>query len=218
MARKEPIYVETGATRVFAGAVDWPGWHRAARDEEAAIAALLGYAPRYARALRGTKLGFVAPTSRSDVRVAERLPGDATTDFGAPDAAPKADARRIDADRLAKDTAIYRASWRAFERAAAAADGVALRRGPRGGGRDLRKIVDHVVEAQESYIRLLGRKLSLERGDMPGPVIAALAEAVRDGVPPSPRGGKRWTPGFFVRRSVWHILDHAWEIEDRTPD
>jgi hypothetical protein len=218
VAAKEPIYVEAGAKRVFAGALNWPGWQRAARDEDAALEVLIEYGPRYARVLRGTKLGFAAPASRADLRIAERLPGNATTDFGAPDAAPKADARRLDAGRLSSDTSIVKASWRAFERAAAAADGVVLRKGPRGGGRDLRKIVDHVVGAQESYLRMLGRKVSLDRDDMPDAVLEVLVEAVRDGVPASPRGGKRWTPGFFVRRSVWHILDHAWEIEDRTPD
>ena len=25
----------------------------------------------------------------------------------------------------------------------------------------------------------------------------------------------RWGPRYFVRRSAWHALDHAWEIEDR---
>jgi hypothetical protein len=30
-----------------------------------------------------------------------------------------------------------------------------------------------------------------------------------------PRGGVHWTPRYFVRRAAWHMLDHAWEIEDR---
>ena len=30
-----------------------------------------------------------------------------------------------------------------------------------------------------------------------------------------PRGGKRWSPRYFVRREAWHVLDHIWEIEDR---
>ena len=30
-----------------------------------------------------------------------------------------------------------------------------------------------------------------------------------------PRGGRRWTPRYAIRRSAWHALDHAWEIEDR---
>ena len=25
-----------------------------------------------------------------------------------------------------------------------------------------------------------------------------------------------WSPRYFVRRSAWHALDHAWEIEDRS--
>ena len=28
-------------------------------------------------------------------------------------------------------------------------------------------------------------------------------------------GGARWTPRYFVRRAAWHVLDHAWELEDR---
>jgi hypothetical protein len=31
-----------------------------------------------------------------------------------------------------------------------------------------------------------------------------------------PRGGTRWKPRFFVRRLLWHALDHLWEIEDRS--
>jgi hypothetical protein len=29
--------------------------------------------------------------------------------------------------------------------------------------------------------------------------------------------GKRWPPRYAARRIAWHVLDHAWEIEDRTP-
>lgn len=46
----------------------------------------------------------------------------------------------------------------------------------------------------------------------------ALTAAVRQGLPErGPRGGKLWTPRYFVRRLAWHVLDHAWEIEDRMP-
>jgi hypothetical protein len=27
----------------------------------------------------------------------------------------------------------------------------------------------------------------------------------------------RWPPRYVVRRAAWHVLDHAWEIEDRIP-
>jgi hypothetical protein len=45
---------------------------------------------------------------------------------------------------------------------------------------------------------------------------AALAAGARGELPErGPRGGARWTPRSFVRRVAWHVLDHAWEIEDR---
>jgi hypothetical protein len=44
----------------------------------------------------------------------------------------------------------------------------------------------------------------------------ALAFAVTGEMPETgPRGGKLWKPRYFVRRAAWHILDHAWEIEDK---
>ena len=33
---------------------------------------------------------------------------------------------------------------------------------------------------------------------------------------PARRQGFNWTPLFAARRSAWHALDHAWEIEDRS--
>ena len=38
---------------------------------------------------------------------------------------------------------------------------------------------------------------------------------IRDRPKSGPRGGKIWSPRFFVRYVAWHTLDHAWEIEDR---
>ncbi|MGH9282469.1 MAG: hypothetical protein ACRD0S_05980 [Acidimicrobiales bacterium] len=41
-------YVEQGAKKAFACALDWPGWARAAKTEDEALAALAAYAERYA--------------------------------------------------------------------------------------------------------------------------------------------------------------------------
>jgi hypothetical protein len=27
---------------------------------------------------------------------------------------------------------------------------------------------------------------------------------------------KRWPARYAVRRAAWHVLDHAWELEDRS--
>ena len=216
------VYLETGAKRTFAGAVDWPGWARAGRDPDAALGALLASGPRFAAVLKGTRLGFRAPSSREELRVAERLQGTATTDFGAPDVALPSDEAPIEDRELRRLQAILRAAWRTFDTAAAAAEGVELTKGPRGGGRALEQIVDHVLGADEAYVRSLGAKIA--DGEVDDRVRRvrdgardALDRTVREGVEPvGPRGGKRWVPRYFVRRSAWHVLDHAWEIEDRT--
>ncbi len=221
---KIEAYLEIGKKRTFAGAIDWPGWCRSARDEGSALEALLWYGPRYARVLRGTRLGFAAPADASALRLVERLGGDATTDFGAPGAAPSADSRPVDDAELRRFETILRASWRAFDAAVDGARGKELRTGPRGGGRELEAIVRHVLDADGGYLSRLASKHSVdERADLAeelararGAIVGALDAAVREGVPPAgPRGGKRWTPRYFVRRSAWHVLDHAWEIEDR---
>jgi hypothetical protein len=214
-------YLEVGRKRAFAGALDWPGWCRSGRGEDAALEALVAYGPRYAPVVGGLRPPFAAPSGVGGLEVVERLAGDATTDFGAPSIAPAPDAGAIsqaDAERL---SAILRACWSALDRAVAAADGRELAKGPRGGGRSVDKIVEHVVGAEAGYLSRLGRPFAAQ----PDAGIEAVAEAalreleaaIRDGVPPSQRGGRRWTVRYFVRRSAWHLLDHAWEIEDRTP-
>jgi hypothetical protein len=216
------VYLERGAKRAFAGAIDWPGWCRRGADEPSALEALLDAAPRYARALGRSRLGFVAPTRATDLRVVERLKGNATTDFGAPDASPRTDAAPVDEDELRRFHAVLRACWRALGSAADGARGRRLATGPRGGGRSLEDVLAHVVEANESYVRMLGRKVapggsgSDALAGSRDAVLAAVTSAVREGVEPGPRGGKRWTPRYTVRRVAWHVLDHAWEIEDRT--
>jgi hypothetical protein len=218
------VYLEVGRRRTFAGAVAWPGWCRSGRDEDDALAALLAAAPRYAGALRASGLGFRAPPSTSVFKITERLPGNATTDFGAPGAPPGSDEGRVPAPE-ARLQAILRASWRAFDVAAAAAAGLPLRKGPRGGGRDLDEIMRHVLGAEEAYLRSLGSKYAIGTGDIDEEakrirkaVLEAFAAAAPHGrPPPGPRGGARWSPRYFVRRVAWHVLDHAWEIEDRMP-
>jgi hypothetical protein len=47
-------------------------------------------------------------------------------------------------------------------------------------------------------------------------VLSALRAGAADELPcRGPRGGKLWAPRYFARRVAWHMLDHAWEIEDR---
>jgi hypothetical protein len=219
------VYIEAGKRRVFAGAVEWPGWARSGPDEDAALEALLAYAPRYARAVRKAAGGFAAPSDVSAFVVAERLKGDATTDFGAPGIAPAADQRKLGGKETARQQALLKAAWSALDSAARAAVGARLRKGPRGGGRDLDAIVAHVLEADKAYLRSLGGRFSSEPGEKPEQerrrfrrqlLDTIAARAGGEPAPPSPRRKKPpWTPRYTVRRSAWHALDHAWEIQDR---
>ncbi len=218
------VYLEAGQARTFAVALDWPGWCRSGRDEGSALQALINYGPRYEHVLAGTQVKFHPPTSTADLLVVERLPGNATTDFGAPDAALATDTQPIDAAELQRWQTVLTACWKAFGTAAQAAEGKNLRKGPRGGGRELVKIVEHVRDVEIAYLASLGGKIRPDLAGEPGQVLAAIRQAIlttltsaaHGEIPPrGPRGGVRWTARYFVRRLAWHELDHAWEIEDR---
>jgi hypothetical protein len=222
------VYVEPGTKRTFAGAIDWAGWSRSGKTEAEAVEALLAYADRYRAVLAASSVaGFPAATDGWAVDVVERVPGSSGTDFGVPSHPPSADGTTLEPAGAARLVAILEASWAAFDAAVEAARGHELRLGPRGGGRDLDKIVAHVREADASYLVSLGiRAPKVPDADdavkeaavrkRAGEVLAAIAagEPLED----ANRVSKPWTPRYYVRRAAWHALDHAWEVEDRRLD
>jgi hypothetical protein len=214
------IYLEVGSKKSFASAVDWPGWSRSGKTEDEAIDSLLAYAQRYARAI-GVPIRELGPQTRAGIEVVERVRGNATTDFGAPGVVPDLDRAPtpLNAKRLKEWIALLPSCWDAFDKAALSARGKELGpSGPRGGGRTLDTMVAHVAEAQAAYINAIGGKW---HGGAPWhdtqrefeKVLAARAKGEIPDV--GPRGGKRWPAPYAIRRSAWHALDHAWEIEDR---
>jgi hypothetical protein len=101
----------------------------------------------------------------------------------------------------------------------ATAGGRELRSGPRGGGRDIGGIIEHVLGADGAY---LGRRAwrRPKGGDEPTrtrqAIRDALAAAAHGEEPASGlRGGKIWPARYFARRVAYHVIDHIWEIEDR---
>jgi hypothetical protein len=199
-----PVYIEAGAKRAFALALDWPGWARSGKTEADALASLAAAGARYAAAV-----GEDEPATATDpgiFEVTERLPGNAATDFGAPSAVPAADATPLTGAELARWIARLERSWAALDRAAVNAEGRELRKGPRGGGRELAKILEHVTAAEIGYLSRIGvRYRGTDAAELRRTVIATLQGG--------PAG--RWPPRYFIRRAAWHVLDHAWEIEDR---
>jgi hypothetical protein len=195
------VSLETGRTWVFASALDWPGWCRRGKGEEAAIDALLDYADRYAQ-VAGP--GFDA----GEVHVVGRSAGDMTTDFGAPGTWGEWDHAPLPAAEAERQAGLLAACWGRFDELAAGAPGE-LRKGPRGGGRDRDAVVDHVREAERSYGRKLGVRVPPRTpwAEQREALLTALRAGAPDGV---------WPARYGFRRVAWHVLDHAWEIEDKS--
>jgi hypothetical protein len=209
------IALEGTGRKVFASAVEWPGWSRSDKTAEAAIERLLAYAPRYEPVARaaGQALGTLF-----DVDIVEHLEGGSGTEFGVPSRPTAADARPTDAAEAARLAAIVEAAWASFDRIAAGAP-AELRKGPRGGGRDRDKIVGHVDESDWYYAREIGIKVRQPAaGDRAA--VRALREAmlavVREPSDGRPLADRRWPVRYAARRIAWHALDHGWEIEDRS--
>jgi hypothetical protein len=210
------VVLETTPKKAFATAIDWPGWSRAGKTPELAMEALAAYEPRYREAIRSTTARL--PTDASgQFEVIERLEGNATTAFGAPGVLAEADRKPTDRAAATRLADFLETAWATFDRTAKAAPAT-LRKGPRGGGRDTAKIVDHVSAADHGYAGVVGIKIPPPRPDDPASVDAlraamlAVVRAPSDGSPVH----RTWTVRFLVRRSAWHALDHAWEIEDRS--
>jgi hypothetical protein len=197
------IYLERGKTWVFAAALDWPGWCRRGRGEQAAVDTLLDYADRYAAVVGA---GF-APGL---IEVVGRVVGNRTTDFGAPDARGRWDSEPFDAAEVDRHVGLLEASWRYLDAVVSVAS-AELRKGPRGGGRDRDAVVDHVREAERAYSAKIGVRIP-PRTPWPDQR-ASLAGALRSGVP-----APAWPLRYAIRRCAWHVLDHAWEIEDKRTD
>ncbi|NUR86402.1 MAG: hypothetical protein HOY71_20145 [Nonomuraea sp.] len=199
------VYLELGPKKVFACSVDWPGWCRIGTSEEHALDTLMDYVPRYAVVATRAGVAF----DPGEPVVVERVPGSQMTDFGAPYAVPELDGQPLEEPE--RGVALLRATWDLFDEVAAAAP-AELRKGPRGGGRDRDKIVDHVTEAERSYARKLGvrhkpYKSRADRDAMRDELVAALLD------PPAESG---WPVPYALRRTAWHVLDHVWEIEDKS--
>jgi len=221
------IYLEVGQKRVYAVAVAWPGWCRSGKQESSAVQALLDYGPRYAKIPQTAGQAFQLPESASTFSIVARLEGNATTDFGAPDKPLPNDWDPIESQEMQRIEKLLNACWLAFDEAVKMGTGKALQKGPRGGGRELAQIIEHVVGAEESYLKTLGWKMKAVKDEtidqrkvrVRDEVLRGLEAAAGGQLPKvGPRGGKSWPPRFFVRRLAWHVVDHTWEIEDRIID
>ncbi|MGA2527865.1 MAG: hypothetical protein ABSG36_01735 [Acidimicrobiales bacterium] len=204
------LLIESAPRRAFASALDWPGWCRAGRTEQDAIAALAAYAGRYAPVCARAGVAFPLEAAQH-FEVIERVAGNATTEFGAPAIEAVCERQSLDANTATRLAAVVAACWDVFDSIVAAAP-AQLKKGPRGGGRDRDPIALHVAKAELAYARKLGIRLGSDRAA----VRTALLQVL--GVPWGERqqAENGLSPRYAARRIAWHTLDHAWEIEDKS--
>lgn len=214
------VMVEQGwkQKRWVACAFDWPGWDRSAKSEDGALATLAAYRSRYAPVaeLAGQVEAFAAT---GDLTVVERIEGIGMTDFYGVSMRPATFEREPMSDaECDRKIALLRACWAYFDSTAERVP--ELRLGPRGGGRDRDKIVRHVNGAEiDEFAKKVDVIVPLETREDPEALRHyrdRLCDALRDynarGLP-----ARNWTVQFVIRHSAYHMLDHAWEIEDRDP-
>jgi hypothetical protein len=195
------LYIEQGSNTAFAVALEWPGWCRRAKTPELAVEALDEYRERYAAIVS-------IPFAPAPYEVVGSLKGNGTTDFGAPDARGPWDTVPLSSRDLNRQIAILQDCWNYFDQVVASAPAT-LRKGPRGGGRDRDALVDHVREAERAYCSRAGHRVAPrtpwdEQRDV---VVTALRAKATNAA---------WPSAYAIRRCAWHIVDHAWEIEDKS--
>jgi hypothetical protein len=219
MADPIPVMVERGKKRrTVACAFDWSGWDRSAKTEEGALQVLESYRPRYAKvaALAGLSREFGAT---GELTVVERLDGIGMTDYyGVSGRAARPEHEQMTKKACERKLALLRASWKYFDDVAARVS-PELRKGPRGGGRERDEIIRHVNGAEiAEFAPKVGVRTPLDAREHPAELRAhrdAFSAAILETNARGPAAGSWWTVQFLIRRCAWHMLDHAWEMEDR---
>jgi hypothetical protein len=212
------VMIEQGKKkRAVASAFDWPGWDRSAKSEDQALAVLAAYRPRYAKVAE--RAGLVdAFGATGDLEVVERLEGVGMTDFyGLSFRSARPEYEQMSEAECERKIALLRASWAYFDDVASHVS-AELRKGPRGGGRDREQIVRHANGAEiYEFAPKVAVKVPLDTRERPDDLRVyrdAFCAAIREH---NARGAsaRTWTVQFVIRHSAYHMLDHAWEMEDR---
>ncbi len=206
--------------QVVAVAPEWPGLERGAKTGEAAIARLQAYLPRYAPVakLAGMNAEFAAIASgAATVDVVERYPGTGSTDFwGISFAFSGLDRQAMSSEDLERDLTLLQACWAFFDTVRSRVS-AALRKGPRGGGRDRDRIVRHVLGAEQDWAAKLGLRTP-DGALLTDESLRAYRDAYLTAIRAFHAQGKparNWPLRYLIRHTAFHTLDHTWEMEDK---
>jgi hypothetical protein len=205
--------------KVAAFALDWPGWSRGAKTGPASLEMLEAYRDRYrtVAALAGLGPEFDAA---GPLELVEDHVGVGSTDFWGISFAPSSQEHGPMSDEdLDRKLGLLEAAWRHFDEVAARVS-AEMAKGPRGGGRDRDQIIRHALLWEQTD---LAGKVGVEMPeDTPAtpeglrihrePFLVALREYGAEG---RMGRGRNWTMQLLIRHAAYHVLDHAWEMEDK---
>ena len=218
MSEQMRVILEIGKKRrVVAGAMDWPGLDRWGTSEDAALEKLLSYVPRYAEVAERARMKAAFARAR-DVEVVERVPGSSSTDFwGIAHVPSQIESEVLPTADLERRLDLLQATWGYFDDVAAGVS-AELRPGSRSAGRSRDQIIRHVYGSEpEQFSRKIEVRTPLEVVLTPKGLathrqeyLAAIRAYNADGRP-----ARTWPIQFLVRRTAHHVMDHAWEMEDR---
>jgi hypothetical protein len=218
MAGQLRVLLEIGKKRkVVAAAYEWPGLDRWGSSEEGALAKLESYLPRYAGVAERAGMADEFGRQRT-LDVIERVPGSSSTDFWGIAHVPSETEREVlSAKSLERRLDLLQATWAYFDGTAERVS-AELAPGARGGGRTREQIIRHTIASEpEQMSRKVEVRTPREVVLTPGGLEAhrsdyldALRAYNADGRP-----ARTWPIQFLIRRTAHHMMDHAWEMEDR---
>lgn len=204
--------------KAVAFAPDWPGWSRGAKTPELALELLESYRTRYrpVAVAAGMAKEFNAT---GPLKVVEVRTGTGSTDFWGISFSPCGlEKEPMGETEIERKIRLLRACWGYFD-AVAARVSAEMRKGPRGGGRDRDQIIRHTIRTEsEDFAKGVG--LRIPEG---GALTPRHLRDYREKYVTAMRaynlgGGKRmrsWNLPFLIRHSAFHVMDHAWEMEDK---
>jgi hypothetical protein len=214
------LEIGKGPRRVVAGAMDWPGLDRWGTAEAAAIDVLRSYVDRYAPVARRAGLAAELAEETGAIEVVERVAGSSSTDFwGIAHVPSQIEHEPLSTDELERRLTLLAACWAHFGDTAERVSGE-LRPGARSAGRAREQIIRHVYGTEpEQFTRKVEVRTPREAVLMPDGLaqhrrqtIDAIRQYHREG-----RQARTWPLPFLIRRIAHHVMDHAWELEDRDP-
>jgi hypothetical protein len=203
--------------KTVAFAVDWPGWSRGAKTPDVALDTLESYRVRYRPIAVGAAMADEFD-SAGKLDIIEDKVGTGMTDFwGLSFSTSSFEHEPMDETEFDRKVRLLRACWDFFDDVAGRVS-AEMQRGPRGGGRDRDRIVRHTIRTEsEDFAKKVGLRIPEEGALTPEGLrthresfVAAMRDYNTEG-----RTMRTWTLPFLIRHSAYHVLDHAWEMEDK---